>query len=411
MKEKSMDSGKNNRSNLILILIILIVTLGQSARDIFLPSLPAIANYFSIGDAACQWMLTTYLLGFALSQLIYGPISDYYGRRIVLIIGFIAFILSSLISTFAPSAYVLILSRLLEGMSIGVAPVLARSVMFDYFHKNKLMIAAGYLSMASSLTPAIAPLLGGYVQRGLGWRANFGFLVIYGIVILSLIFFLLPETNESIQKTPLNFKATFKEYVHLFLNHDFMAYALCIFLIGATLSAYNATLPFLTQNLLGLTPVEYGWVGMALVSGFLSGVLIGRKIIDIIRSSRLVLIGLCVVMLSALTMLIISLLGFFNLLVLIIPIMMIMFGCGLMHPIAMVGAVRSIDNSAGILAAALGCLGMLGGAISSNIMSYFPIVNQTPLATVILILAILITIQFYSFLRKKISGTEKTCIS
>src|SRR3989338_6223909 len=164
---------------LLFFVIVLAVCLTQLASDIYAPSLPGIASYFHTNVDLAQWSMAIYMLGVALSQLVYGPLSEGVGRKKPLLTGLIIMIVGTLICLFSPSIKVLILGRLIQGCGAGACAALWRSIFRDLFTGEELSKYGSYLVVFIMFIIPAAPLLGGYLEEFYSWRACFAFMTLY----------------------------------------------------------------------------------------------------------------------------------------------------------------------------------------------------------------------------------------
>ena len=203
--------------------ILLLASIGQVAADMYLPSLPAIAQYFSIGSGAVEWSVSFYMWGFALSQLCYGPFSDAIGRRKPLIIGLGILCLGSIVCVFSQNIQMLILGRFLQGIGAGSGASLSWVILRDT-HEGETMAKYGsYLAMSGIVLMACAPLLGGLFQWVYNWYATFIFLTLYAVVVFFVIYKQLPETNLYCDKQHLRLSVMINNCLSL-LKHDQFKY-------------------------------------------------------------------------------------------------------------------------------------------------------------------------------------------
>src|SRR5262249_12264350 len=190
--------GPPANSLAVTALLTAMVALGPISTDLYLPSLPGLARYFDVSVADAQLTLSSFLIGLATAQLIYGPLSDRFGRRPVLLVGLAIYVIASIVCAFAPSVPVLIFMRFLQAVGACVGPVLGRAVVRDVHGRDGAARVLAYMSAAMALAPAIGPIIGGFLEEWYSWRANFLALVCYGIVGLVLTWQILPETNKTL---------------------------------------------------------------------------------------------------------------------------------------------------------------------------------------------------------------------
>ncbi|HTJ91762.1 MAG TPA: MFS transporter, partial [Pararobbsia sp.] len=175
-----------NSPRFLLLVICFFVSAGQLAIDIYVPALPEMARYFATSSHAIQSSVSGYMAAYALGQLIFGPVSDAYGRKPVLAFGLVMFTIGCLLSLAAPSLEMFILARALQGFGIASTNLLAKAITTDSFSGRALMHVFTYMATAWGVAPIVAPVIGAHLQTLFGWRACLVFLLIYSIVMWAL---------------------------------------------------------------------------------------------------------------------------------------------------------------------------------------------------------------------------------
>ena len=196
------------RYRVILSIIGLFSCLAQFAIDIYTPSVPAIALQFHVSLNAVQWSISIYAVGLCLSMLVYGPLSDIIGRRKPLLLGLFLMMVGSLICALSKNIETLIVGRLVQGLGAGAIAVLWRAMMRDLFSGDELAKYSSYLVPVIVGIMAVAPLLGGYFQHYISWRASFVFLLLYAIVSSLLILWQYKEGKLPSNKMNIGFAAS-----------------------------------------------------------------------------------------------------------------------------------------------------------------------------------------------------------
>ena len=278
-------------NTLIAAITIFLLLILQMSTDIYLPSFPFIAQDLIATQTSVQLTLSLFLGGFAVSQLFYGPLSDYFGRKPILLFGILFFLAMNILSIFVVNIDQLLWLRFLAGVGGGSCSVVSRAITRDIFTGKSLEKIASYQLITWSIIPIIAPLIGSYIQHYSGWRYNFIFLSIIGILAVNIIYFLLPETRP-IQHKPnsLQIKFTFKNYFHILSNKQFIAHiVIAIGFISATM-AMSVELPFLIQSALGYSVIIYGWIILATASSFILGTIVSRYLSNILSNYHLFII-------------------------------------------------------------------------------------------------------------------------
>jgi DHA1 family bicyclomycin/chloramphenicol resistance-like MFS transporter len=175
--------GDRHRRRTIVVLGMLSM-FGPISLDLYLPSLPALASDLQASTSSAQLTITACLLGLAVGQLVAGPLSDQFGRRRPLLIGLVAYLVTSLACAFAPTIEVLIVLRLLQGLAGSAGLVIARAVARDLYEGRALLVVFARLVLVSGLAPVVAPLLGGQLARVMDWRGIFVVLATFGLVLV-----------------------------------------------------------------------------------------------------------------------------------------------------------------------------------------------------------------------------------
>lgn len=262
-----------------MLLAMMIIATGQVGVSIYLPSLPLISESLAIGQAQVQMLVTLFLVGFGVSQLFYGPMSDAIGRRPIFILGQGIYLLGTVVCLFFSDHFqALEIGRLLQGLGAGSASVLGRSVLRDSYDGSQLTKAFSYISITASIIPILAPVLGGWIAFHFSWQAVFVFVLFYLCSIYVLGWFILPETLPYNQK-PFKVKKVMSTYWQLICNPQVIGSASYNWLSYLASLVSLSLFPFLLQNQLGLTTAEYGSV-MIIPS---AGLLIGSLILNVIN--------------------------------------------------------------------------------------------------------------------------------
>lgn len=209
-------------------LIAALVALGPLSTDMYLPAFPELVRVFSSSIDGIQGTLSAFLIGFALAQLVYDPLSDRYGRKPVLLGGLILSLISSLAITFAESIETLTLLRVLQAFGGSAGPVLGRAMVRDIHGPRDSARLLSYIGTAMALAPAVAPILGGYMTVGLGWESIFLFLAAYALLGIVVLVFQIPETAPEDRQRHLSIQSLLGNYGQLLRHHSWRWYTLAL---------------------------------------------------------------------------------------------------------------------------------------------------------------------------------------
>ncbi len=380
---------------LALAFMLLLVVLGQSSIAIYLPSLPYMAQHFSVDKSWIQMTVSAYLFGFGFSQLIYGPLSDYFGRRPILLLGLLVFLLASIACALAPSIEFLLSFRLIQGLGAGAASVIARALMRDFFEGRELSQAASYLSMGWALVPIIAPVVGGYLQSYFSWQASFIFLILLASMLIFFAIFRLIETNRTRKSNAMNMRSASQNYFFLLVHKIFISNIACIVIVFSIFVVFNIAGPFLLETQLGLSPIAYGWMLVIISSGYLIGTNINNRIVRRWEPRKVTLGGICFMVFSSSFMLIAVILGFFSITIIVLPMFLIFLSLGFIFANCITACLSPFPHMAGSASALYGFLVFLGGGLLSTAFTRFSGETPLPLAVFLTLASVVMWFIFY----------------
>ncbi len=395
----------DKKSALIIALLCLITSTGRFVMDSYLPSMPSMAQNLGVSGNSIELTLTCYLLGFSISQLFYGPLSDNYGRKLILIIGFILFLLANAICTFAASMPVLLIGRLFAGIGMGASGVLNRAIASDCFSGNAFSKAWSYTTTTLVIVLIVAPLVGSEIQTLYGWRANFILTTFYIFTTLIIIYFKLPETNLNAIHSRINsrhpqtesiktFKTVLQNYKIILATPSFISGTLCYTLAFAGLISYFQISSFLLMEKFGLSSFEYGFTSLLIALCYMAGGLIVNHFVAILGSQNLLKMGIYIITLSGIFM---GVLDQFEtgIISLLLPICGYIIGTRIIIPNAIAHSFTGLRHLSGSTSGMIGFIQMLGSAIVSFIVSRFNINSPELLGVLFTILGSISLIIFY----------------
>lgn len=287
--------GKSGR---IIFVVLLLSILIIAIMDLYVPSLPAIAESFQVSSDQVQLTISFYLIGFSFSHVIYGYWSDCWGRRPVLLIGLVIGVLGSLLCMVANGIEVLLAGRLVQGLGFGAASVIDRAILRDIFTGSLLVRVSSYVGIATSVTIGLAPTLGGIVQQLAGWRMNF-IIIFIGMLLTTLyVWQHLPETNREPLARKNSFQQIVAHYILPLKDKLFWGFALCAGLAFSGLVTYAAITPFLIQDVLGYSPVQFGMLSILIAITQALSLILNAKMIDKLGIIKALRAGMLVMLLG-----------------------------------------------------------------------------------------------------------------
>ena len=261
---------KANSKLFLVLLLGVLSAFGPFVVDLYLPSLPQLASFFETSASMTQLTLTTAMIGLAVGQLLLGPLSDKFGRKIPLIISLVIYIISTILIVYAPNIEAMIVLRVIQGLSSAGSVVISRAVATDLYRGREMTRFFGLLMTINGIAPIISPILGSLLLEYISWKGVFVFLALIGVVVLFFCF-RLKESLSVENRLQGSIFATFSTFGVIIKNRLFMSYVgIESFLLGA-MFAYIAASPFILQSFYGLSAfifsLCFGANGAALVIG------------------------------------------------------------------------------------------------------------------------------------------------
>jgi len=368
-------------------LLAAITAAGSLALHIFAPALPDVARELDASPATIQLTLTLYLIGVAAGQLVYGPLSDRFGRRPVLIAATALFFGSSVLAIFATDVGFLLAARVLQALGGCGGLVLGRAMVRDGTTPERAASQLALLTMAMSASPALAPVIGGFLNDWLGWRAIFAFLAAYGAMLLGFALFVLPETNRSRIALP-NAIALLATYGRLLRSPVFRGYAIGGACVTTSFYGFLAASPFLFAEVMRRPSSEIGLYYMLLIAGVTLGSFSANRLAGRIGLRAAVRGAACLSTASALTMLGFALAGAPSLPAVLGPMFFFMLAAGFASPLAVAGALSADSRLIGSASGLFGFIQMGFGAICTALAGVWPAHSAAPIAAILLAAAL-----------------------
>ena len=366
----------------IVAFVTVLVAVAQISISIYLPSMPALAEIFATEPSVVQLTVTVYMLGAAISQLIVGPLSDRFGRKPVLLVGLGIYVAASAAAMVAPTIEALIGARLVQSIGAMAGPVIGRAIVRDRFDRSRAAQVMAWVGLALAISPALAPVIGAAVHEAVGWRANFGLLVAFGIFIAYMAWAHLEETNKNPQ-TGAGVRALAANYLVLLTSPAFLAYALVSGFVFGAMFAFLAEGPFIFINLMGYSPTGYAWFSAVTVGGFAAGTYVTSKFTLKMGIDPMIRLGLVPVLAAGALLVGLAYGAPMSAWAIIGPLSLMMFGMGLVVPNGFAGAISVHPEIAGTGSALIGFLQMGLAALATFVAPMVADGTQVPMTWVI----------------------------
>lgn len=385
----------------IVILLTMLTALGAISTDLYLPALPAIQAYFHTDVSTVQLTLSVYLAVFAFCQLFYGPLSDRFGRRPIILIGIVIYFVGSIVCMLAPQIEILIAGRILQALGGCAGVVLARSMVRDIYGSSRAAKVLSYMGTAMALAPALGPIIGGYLTIIYGWRASFALLTLFGGLCLAGIIFILRETNQHKDPTATQPMQVMRNYTALLQDRSYTGYLLVATFSYSGLFAFISGSAFVFIDVLGLTADQYGYCFAASVVGYMVGTQLGGRLVGRLGIPRIVGNGALISIIAGAMMFLFALMPINSVSAVLGPMMLYMVGLGMSFPSSLAGLIGPFPRMAGTAAALAGFVQNTVAALIGLAVAFSFNMTAIPMATGICIMGLAAWVSFHVLIRER----------
>jgi MFS transporter, DHA1 family, multidrug resistance protein len=265
--------------------------LGPFSIDTYFPSFPALAAHFGVSEIQVQSTLSFYLVALAGMNLFHGALSDSFGRRRVILISLSVYAVSAAACVVAPSFGWLLGLRVVQGLAAGAGMIVSRAVIRDCFAGAEAQKFMAQVAMVAGLGPVLAPIVGGWLHVGFGWRGPFVFLGLLGVLLWWMCHWALPESLPRHLRQSFHPARLLRSYTEAVCHHTFVLLCLAVAFGGGGFLLYVATAPDVAINILGLSETQFGWLFVPIVAGLILGSALSGRLAGRIAPGRMVSCG------------------------------------------------------------------------------------------------------------------------
>ncbi|WP_242698044.1 multidrug effflux MFS transporter [Bacillus sp. SD088] len=387
-----------NKAWMVLILGLL-TAFGPLSMDMYLPALPTVTEDFQTSASFGQLSITACLIGLAMGQLIFGPLSDIKGRKRPLLVTLTIYVVASLLCAYSANIWIFIGLRFVQGFSAAAGIVIARASSRDMYTGKDLTKFIALLALVNGAAPILAPLFGGAVLNWLSWRAVFVILFAIGLLIFFAVTFTLPETLPKANRRQGGMLETVQTFHVLLKDRVFMGIALAQAFVTMSMFAYISGSPFVLQNLYGFTPQQFSIMFAINGVGIILAAQITGRLADKIEEARLLQWGVLCSFIGSL-LLILSVLFSLSLWILLFALFLIVSSVGIVNTTSFSLGMQRQGEVAGSASAFLGILPFGGGALVSPLVGIAGDQTAVPMAVTIFICSLLAFMIYYVFVKR-----------
>lgn len=348
---------------------MLLVGFGPISVELYLPALSQVAHTFNTPVVSAQLTIALYPIGYGLSQLFLGPLSDRFGRKKILLSAGFLYLLMTIVCFFSNSITGLVIARIFQAVGACSGPLMARAMIRDLYDTQTSAKMLGTVASVMGFVPALSPILGGYLTDWFGWRSNFVFMFGFAIMALVLMQFVFHETNTHLRSDATKIKSIFSGYIRVYSDKYFIVYcsSMCLFYGG--LFALITQAPLLFHDFLHATPKQFGRYFFPIIISYAIGSYVVSRYMHNFSISQKSYLAIFIGLFSGIALMVVN--GFLsvNVFTLLAPLCLYSFSAGIMLPSGIAGAMHNMYKQAGSASGALGFTQMVFASSIASLVS------------------------------------------
>lgn len=353
--------------------------------DISVPSFPDIVHYFNVSEGTIQLTIAYNFLGFCIGGLFFGPLSECYGRRRIMIIGSTLLLIGAVGCVFAPSIFWLLISRFVQGIGVSTS-VVVFAIVADSYKGDEAVKFIGIMNSVLTVVMAIAPVLGSFINEIVGWRGNYATVAILCLISWVLLLFLLPETKKD--RDAFSLKKIMKDYRKLLSSPRFVTLSLMSSLFSAAYMSFITCGPFLYMETFGLSSTIYALHQGAIVVCFSLISLFAGKILQKLGAIWCVISGTSVGAIGSLLLVIFSIIVPHSFYLVTLSMIIFSIGCAICQPVIFNASINVFPEIKGTASSAVSFIRAFIMAIFIGLISY--VYNGQAISVAVLVLSAIV---------------------
>ena len=362
-----------------LAILVAVTAVNPLALNLYVPSMPSVQQAFAAPASIVQLTLSLGLVGTALIQIVIGPMSDQFGRRPVLLIGLVFALIASIYCAVAGSIEGLIIGRIIQISGGAAGLVLGRAIVRDLHEPKEAASMLGYVTMGMAVAPMIAPTIGGVLDDLFNWRAGFIFTSLITAIVLFAGWYTLPETNQNKGKAS-SLSAFWNDVLELVTMRNFWIYTMTISFVGGTFFAFLGGAPYVGDHIFGLTKTQYGLYFVLVAVGYALGNYLSGRFASRVGLFRMIFAGSLVTVGFCLVIVLLSIVGLENPILLFGSMFFVGMGNGMVFPSSIAGVVSVNPRLAGSASGLSGCIMMSINATFTYVVAFLLSDSLLPMA-------------------------------
>ena len=356
---------------LFVVLIAGISSLNPVAIDIFLPAMPAIAHAMAVDPGTLGITLGIFTIGTAFGQIVFGPISDKFGRKPIIIFGLSIYVIAAIFAFYSSNIEELSLIRFVQGIGAASGRIIGVAIVRDIYEKERAARLLSNIWTVSTIVPIINPFIGSALVLYFPWNSVFLFMAIFSGTLVLLTIFYFKETSKFKDPKALNPRELVKNFTQILINRTFVVYTLIGSITMSSLYGFLAISSDLLITQLNQSPATFAWQLAIVGFGSLTGSFISARLSIKFGINGVIKLGLCITAMSSLSFFILSINGIFTALAIIAPFTIQRVGEAMISAQSMAGAISPFPKKAGASSSLLGFIRQLIGACAAILVGYF----------------------------------------
>ncbi len=352
-------SYSKTKNRAFITILLCVSAISGIASDMYIAALPDMSTFFRVSDDAIKWTISIFFMGLGLSQLIYGPLSDYIGRKRTILFGFVIFSAGCLLCITSKTFLLFLIGRFAQGCGAGAATCISRAMMRDTYSGSELAKALSYVGMGLAVVPAIAPIIGGYIQYLVGWKLEFFLMLLYVVALFFVVNFVVPETNIYSFQHRRDLKEIIVDYRTILMDPLFFINVLIASFIVSIIYIFYSITSFYLQDHYNWTEVEYSRVSIFLAASLFLGRELNILLSKSLSNNEIILYGSILSLLASVAMFIFDLANFNVTVTLLLPISVYAIAGGIVFSNTFVGATTKHTKIVGSVSSLYGVIQML----------------------------------------------------
>jgi DHA1 family bicyclomycin/chloramphenicol resistance-like MFS transporter len=351
------------------VLLAALAALGPFSTDTMLPSMLEIGRHFHAGPLAVQQVLTAYLVPFAIMSLWHGAISDALGRRRVILFGLLVYGIAAVGCASAPTLGHLIFWRVIQGLMAGAGTIIGRATIRDFYSGAAAQRLMSTVSGVFAIAPVIGPVVGGWLGVWFGWRSGFWFLAAVAVILLTWVWFALPETLPPAHRQSLHPLFLLRSYVRVLGHPAFLATALALALNFCGFFIYVMSAPAFLVRILGLKPTDFLWLFAQSSLGMMVGAWLSRRLAGRWSRWRTIRTGYAVMLAAALSNVAFHAVARAAIPWSVFPLLVYVAGMSLAMPSLTLEALDLFPRQRGLASSCQSCVQSAGGSLNAALLA------------------------------------------